>query len=159
MRYEGQARMNPKIRMTALAAALLVGGGLAYHFFFGTEAVIKRTIRRTGHAFEERRLPELMSVIARSYIDDQGSTYEDIQSGASEAFAQFESFTVTLEKLEVAVHGDRAHCTFLATVVTTTRDREKYMALGTPESGQPMELDLVKEGKTWHIIRAQGYTR
>lgn len=151
--------MNPRIRIAALLSAVALGGIVAYHYLFDPAGAVKRSVQSAARAFENRNLDGFMAAVSRAYADDQTMTYDGIRDAASEAFQTFEAFNVTLEKIEISVDGSTARCTMLATVVATTRDREKYMAIGTPESGQRLELEMHKEDGKWRLTAAQGYAR
>ncbi|MBI2839061.1 MAG: nuclear transport factor 2 family protein [Acidobacteria bacterium] len=151
--------MNPRIRLAALLSALALGGIVAYQYLFDPAAAVKRAVQAAAGAFENRNLDGFMAAVSRNYADDQSMTYDGVREAASEAFQAFEAFNVTLEKVEITVDGSTARFTALATVVATTRDREKYMAIGTPESGQRLELELHKEDGTWRVTSAHGYAR
>ncbi|MEW6363419.1 MAG: hypothetical protein AB1714_02140 [Acidobacteriota bacterium] len=148
--------MNPKIRLAAVASAVVLGAVVGYLYFFSTEAVVKRTIRSAANAFENRALDDFMDAVSKDYTDEYQLSYGDISEGASEACATFEGFKVTLEKMEVVVEGSEARASMLVTVVATTKDREKWMVLGRPDSGQPADLRLRLEGKRWRVVRATG---
>jgi len=151
--------MNPKIKWAALVSFGLLGVILVYVYLLSPTARVKRTIASAERAFEQRRIDDFMNAVSKTYSDENALTYSDIQDGAEEAFASFESFKITLDKMDVTVEGWTARCSFLATVVANTREKEKFLAAGTPESGQRFDLALRYEDGVWRVVEARGYPR
>lgn len=152
--------MNPKIRIAAVAAALVAAAFLFHNYYLSPEAAVKRVVRSAAAAFEQKDADGFVSTVSRDYADDQGLAFADIESSLTRAFAAFETYNITIEKLEARVSGTTANAAMLVTLVVTTKDKEKYMAMGTPESGQRISVDLRREQDgQWRVTRVTGYTR
>ncbi len=153
--------MNPKIRLMAVFSACLLGGIAGYAYFFSSKAIIRRAIASSKQSFEKRHMAGFMEIISKNFSDENGFSSADIQEGTGQAFSSFESFKITLENMEITIIDKKtARCTCLATVVATTHEKEKYLVLGTTESGQRIDLDLLKESDGhWRVVRARGYAR
>ncbi len=92
----------------------------------------------------------------RTKLDAVGKCESHLRLISRGGGARIGSFKATLEKLEVVVEDGGARASMLVTVVATTKDREKWMVLGRPDSGQPVELRLKLEGKRWRVVNATG---
>lgn len=119
------------------------------------ERRIELTLRGAIEAVRNEDLAGCMDHIASSGWDTPHVTREELEYIIQEGFDSFDNIRVLYDEFSVAVEGDRAIVSVKVKVIAKYDDQVMIL-LGTLTEGREVELDMLKEGKSWLISSIRG---
>ena len=136
------------------AAALIVGGYVAWTVFLSPQARVARTLDAVADAAKTVRAETFLEHFDDDYADDFHPTRAALADRVRESFPRVDRMNVTLRDLRVDLEGDEAVATFDLSVVAF-RGEQRFVALGTPFQPERIRARLRKGPSGWRLVGAR----